>query len=271
MLEISVMTLFPSMFDGVFGESIMKRAVEQGKVRLQTVNFRDFSTDKHSTVDDYPFGGGAGMLLKADPLFRAVESIRDSQQVKATYDVDGSLGEQSVTSGAERILLMSPQGKVFTQAMAEEFSHASRLIILCGHYEGFDDRVRQHLVTDEVSVGDYVLTGGEIAAMAIVDATVRLLPNVLGNGESLVAESHSTGILEYPQYTRPAVYRNWAVPPTLLSGNHAEIAKWRRRHALYRTWRQRPELLGTIELSRVEQLMIQRWVSGDCSDIDVLE
>lgn len=267
MLEISVLTLFPSMFDGVFGESMMKRAVEQDKVRLQTVNFRDFSTDKHSTVDDYPFGGGAGMLLKADPLFRAVESIRETQRENALNE-DSSLivGEET-----ERILLMSPQGKVFTQTMAEEYSRASRLILLCGHYEGFDDRVRQHLVTDEVSIGDYILTGGEIAAMAIVDATVRLLPDVLGNEESLALESHSTGLLEYPQYTRPALYRDWAVPPTLLSGNHAEIAKWRRRHALYRTWRQRPEMLTNQQLSQAEQVMIGRWIAGDYSDIDVVE
>jgi tRNA (guanine37-N1)-methyltransferase len=262
MLDICVLTLFPSMFEGVFGESILKRAVHQGSAQLRTVNFRDYATDKHHTVDDYPFGGGAGMLLKAEPLFRAVDAVRLGTE--AVPDVNSPLQPFE-----ERIILMSPQGRVFTQAVAEEFSRAQRLIILCGHYEGFDDRVRQHLVTDEISVGDYVLTGGEIAAMAIIDATVRLLPDVLGNGDSLIAESHTGGLLEYPQYTRPATFRDWEVPPTLLSGNHAEIEKWKKRHALYRTWRQRPDLLEGRLMLPVEQEQVIRWQNGDFSDIDV--
>ncbi|MBX5436248.1 MAG: tRNA (guanosine(37)-N1)-methyltransferase TrmD [Alicyclobacillaceae bacterium] len=254
MLEVVVFTLFPQMFAGVVSESILKRATEQGLVRIQLVNFRDFATDRHRTVDDYPFGGGAGMLLKPEPLFRAVESVRAQR-----------------TSANERTVLLSPQGQLFTQDLAREFAGLDRLLLICGHYEGFDDRVRQHLVTDEISIGDFVMTGGEIAAMAVLDAVVRLVPGVLGNEGSPDDDSFSVGLLEYPQFTRPAVFRGWAVPAVLLSGHHANIAAWRRRHALYRTWVRRPDLLQHVQLSAEEQRWIGAWEAGNFEGIDVLE
>lgn len=263
MLEMTVLTLFPEMFSGVTGESIMKRAIERQLVNLRIVNFRDFATDKHRMVDDYPFGGGAGMVLKPDPLFAAVEGLRI-----------GGPGTQEVPSPdglQDRVVLLTPQGRRFTQAMAAEFASTGRMTLICGHYEGFDDRVRQHLVTDEVSIGDFVLTGGEIPAMVIMDAVVRLLPGVLGNEGSPDDDSFATGLLEYPQYTRPAVFRDMAVPPVLLSGNHQEVALWRRRHALYRTWVRRPDLLDHLSLSTAELASIARWAQGDLADIDVPE
>ncbi len=254
MLRVAVLTLFPEMFAGVLGASILKRAVEQGELVVELVNFRDFATDRHRTVDDYPFGGGAGMLLKPGPLFDAVEAVRSR-----------------MPGGCPRVLLMSPQGRVLTQDLVQELAQEQEFMVLCGHYEGFDERVREHLVTDEVSLGDFVLTGGEIAAMAILDAVARLLPGVLGNQASAHDESFSSGLLEYPQYTRPAVYREWAVPPTLLSGHHQKIAEWRHVHALYRTWARRPDLLRRYPLTDADRRWIARWEQGDFSGIDVLE
>jgi tRNA (guanine37-N1)-methyltransferase len=274
MLEICILTLFPDMFSGILSESIMKRALQQENVHIKIVNFRDFAEDRHNTVDDYPFGGGAGMLLKPQPLFDAVEALRtelhpgktvysESDDSRKSYDVD--------TFGKERVILLSPQGKPYTQSMAADFARMDKLILLCGHYEGFDHRIRQHIVTDEVSLGDFVLTGGEIAAMAITDSVVRLLTGVLGNEDSLENESHGAGLLEYPQYTRPADFRGYKVPGTLLSGNHAEIDKWRLRHALYRTWKIRPDLLLGRVNSQVEQEIISKFEHGDFTGIDILD
>jgi tRNA (guanine37-N1)-methyltransferase len=276
MLEICILTLFPEMFSGILSESILKRALQQQHVRIKIVNFRDFAEDKHKTVDDYPFGGGAGMLLKPQPLFNAVESIRSHRSDADFSSFSGSEGMEADPSrvahgGKERIILLSPQGKPYTQSVATELAGMERLILLCGHYEGFDHRIRQHIVTDEISLGDFVLTGGEIAAMAILDSVIRLLPGVLGNQDSLENESHGTGLLEYPQYTRPADFRSYTVPATLLSGNHAEIEKWRLRHALYRTWKNRPDLLKNRTNSKVEQEIIARFECGDFSGIDILE
>ncbi|MCL6548941.1 MAG: tRNA (guanosine(37)-N1)-methyltransferase TrmD [Alicyclobacillus sp.] len=254
MLEVVVFTLFPQMFAGVLAESILKRALDQGLANVTLVNFRDFASDKHRTVDDYPFGGGAGMLLKPQPLFDAVESVRRREEAKA-----------------ERVVLLSPQGRLFNQAMAREFAALDRLLLICGHYEGFDDRIRQHLATDEVSLGDFVMTGGEIAAMAVLDAVIRLIPGVLGNEGSPEEESFSDGLLEYPQYTRPAVFRGWPVPAVLLSGHHRNIALWRRRHALYRTWVRRPDLLARAKLTEEDRRWIARWEAGDLEGIDVPE
>jgi tRNA (guanine37-N1)-methyltransferase len=253
-LEIIVLTLFPEMFTGVLNESILKRAIADGQLSVRLVNFRDFANDKHKTVDDYPFGGGAGMLLKPAPLFEAIRHI------------------QSESSGpAGRVVLMTPQGKPFTQKLAQDFAQESRLVLVCGHYEGFDERVRQELVTDEVSIGDFVLTGGEIPAMAVIDAVARLLPGVLGNEESAEDDSYTSGLLEYPQYTRPAVYEGLAVPDVLLSGNHKRIAEWRHVHALYRTWVRRPDLLRTYAMSEKDKEYISRWERGDFKDIDVFD
>jgi tRNA (guanine37-N1)-methyltransferase len=220
-LRIDVVTLFPEMF-APLSHSILGRAIEQGLVTVNYVNPRDFTSDRHRTVDDYPYGGGPGMVMKAEPIFLAVESVA---QPKST------------------VILLSPVGRVFKQSIASELAARDHLVLICGHYEGVDERVREHLATDEISIGDYVLTGGELAAMVIVDAVARLLPGVLGHAESAGDESHSHGLLEYPQYTRPPEFRGWPVPDRLLSGHHAEIATWRRRRALERTAALRPDLM----------------------------
>ncbi|QFG01128.1 tRNA (guanosine(37)-N1)-methyltransferase TrmD [Psychrobacillus glaciei] len=230
-MNIHILSLFPEMFAGVFNTSILKKAQEKNEVVLNVLNFRDFSGNKHHQVDDYPYGGGAGMVLKPEPLFNAVESLTTNTEQK------------------RRIILLCPQGERFSQQKAEELSQEEELIFICGHYEGYDERIREHLITDEISLGDFVLTGGELAAMTIVDSVVRLLPNVLGNAESHEKDSFSTGLLEHPHYTRPVEYRGYKVPDVLLSGNHAEIEKWRREQSLKRTAERRPELLETAELT----------------------
>lgn len=240
MMNIHVLSLFPEMFEGVFGSSILKKAQEKQAVSLEVTNFRDYSGNKHSQVDDYPYGGGAGMVLKPEPLFQAVEAITS-------------------TSKKPRIILMCPQGERFTQAKAEELATEEELVFLCGHYEGYDERIRQHLVTDEISIGDFVLTGGELGAMTVIDSVVRLLPGVLGNDDSPVQDSFSTGLLEHPHYTRPAEFKGLKVPDVLLSGNHAHIEQWRREQSLLRTWSRRPDLLGNTELSAAEQKLIAKW------------
>lgn len=231
MMKIDILSLFPEMFDGVLHSSIMKKAQEKEAVSFRVTDFRDYSENKHHKVDDYPYGGGAGMVLKPEPLFSAVEAVTADANVKP------------------RIVLLCPQGERFSQQKAEEFSKEEHLVFVCGHYEGYDERIREHLVTDEISLGDFVLTGGEIAAMAIVDSVVRLLPDVLGNAESSVLDSFSTGLLEHPQYTRPANFKGMEVPEVLLSGNHAKIDEWREEQALIRTFNRRKDLLKTAPLT----------------------
>jgi len=240
MMRIHVLSLFPEMFEGVFGSSILKKAQEKKAVSLDVTDFRTYSGNKHNQVDDYPYGGGAGMVLKPEPLFQAVEAICTSMN-------------------KPRIILMCPQGERFTQAKAEELAAEEELIFLCGHYEGYDERIREHLVTDEISIGDFVLTGGELAAMTVIDSVVRLLPGVLGNGDSPVQDSFSTGLLEHPHYTRPAEFKGLKVPDVLLSGNHAHINQWRREQSLYRTWSRRPDLLSNTNLTTAEQKLIEQW------------
>lgn len=240
MMRIDVLSLFPEMFEGVFHSSILKRAQEQGAVSLNVTDFREFSGNKHKKVDDYPYGGGAGMVLKPEPLFAAVESVTEN-------------------SSKPRVVLMCPQGERFTQKKAEELAQEEHIVFICGHYEGYDERIREHLVTDEISLGDFVLTGGEIASMAIIDSVVRLLPEVLGNEQSAVEDSFSTGLLEHPQYTRPASFRGMDVPGVLLSGNHAEIEKWRQQQAFERTAKRRPELLEDAPLSPLQQQLYEQW------------
>jgi len=244
-VRIDLLTLFPEMFDSPFSVGIFKRAIDQGLVRLKIHNIRDYAHDKHLTVDDYPYGGGAGMVLKPEPIFEAVEAI------KADIALKQEVGELPV-------ILLSPQGRLFTQQIAQELSGYSNIILICGRYEGVDERVCEYLVTDEISIGDYVLSGGELAAMVVVDAVVRLLPGVLGSEASLMDESYTSGLLEYPQYTRPAVFRGWSVPEVLLSGNHAQIAKWRREQALTRTLKRRPELLDKANLSLEERELVSK-------------
>lgn len=238
-MKINILTLFPEMFDGVFGSSILKKAAEKGKVAYQTINFRDFSSHKVKQVDDYPFGGGAGMVLQAQPIFDAIESLKTESDKKP------------------HVVLMCPQGQRFNQKKAEELATKEHLVFICGHYEGYDERIREHLVDEEISIGDYVLTGGELGAMVVTDAVVRLLPDVLGQADSHIQDSHSTGLLEHPHYTRPADFRGMGVPDVLLSGHHKNIEIWRRKESLRRTLERRPDMLETAELSKDDLKMIE--------------
>jgi tRNA (guanine37-N1)-methyltransferase len=221
-MKIDVVTLFPAMFAGPLDESIIKRARQAGLLELSVHNLRDYAHNRHKTVDDRPFGGGPGMLLKPEPIFEAVEKLARERT---------------------RVILLSPAGRTFNQAIARELALQDDLLLVVGHYEGFDERVREHLADDELSIGDYVLTNGALPAMVIIDAVTRLLPGVLGDEQSACEESFSHGLLEYPQYTRPAEFREWKVPEVLLSGNHAEIAAWRAEQAKLRTRERRPDLL----------------------------
>ncbi|WLR52317.1 tRNA (guanosine(37)-N1)-methyltransferase TrmD [Bacillus tianshenii] len=239
-MKIDVLTLFPDMFSGVFGQSILHKAQEKGAVTYRTVNFRDYTTNKHQKVDDYPYGGGAGMVLTPQPMFDAVEDLTKGAEAKP------------------RVVLMCPQGERYTQKKAEELAKEEHLIFICGHYEGYDERIREHLVTDEISIGDYVLTGGELASMVIIDSVVRLLPDVLGNEVSHQDDSYSSGLLEHPQYTRPADFRGMTVPQVLMSGNHAKINEWRRQQSLKRTFNRRPDLLQEAELTEADRLYVER-------------
>ncbi|MGG0477513.1 tRNA (guanosine(37)-N1)-methyltransferase TrmD [Priestia megaterium] len=236
-MKIDVLSLFPSMFDGVFGESILKKAQEKNAVELNVVNFREYSTNKHQNVDDYPYGGGAGMVLTPQPIFDAVEKLTE-------------------TAKKPRIVLLCPQGERYTQAKAEELAAEEHLIFICGHYEGYDERIREQLVTDEISIGDYVLTGGELGAMVVIDSVVRLLPDVLGNNHSAVQDSHSTGLLEHPHYTRPADFRGLTVPEVLMSGNHKKIEQWRQKESLKRTLLRRPDMLEKMELTEEQKKVV---------------
>src|SRR5216684_231150 len=226
-MKIDIVTLFPEICRGPLSESIMKRAQEKGIVEFHIHNLRDWTTDKHHVVDDAPFGGGQGMVMKPEPIFAAVEELKQS----------------AISNQQSKIILMSPAGRRFEQTMATDLSKESHLIVICGHYEGVDHRVIEHLVDLEISIGDYVLTNGAIAAVVLVDAVVRLIPGVLGDEQSAADDSFSSGSLEGPQYTRPAEFRGWKSPDVLLSGNHAEIAKWRKEQALKRTKKNRPDLL----------------------------
>ena len=229
------------MFDGPLEESILKRAQEGGRLSVTLHNIRDYAIDKHHVTDDAPYGGGGGMVMKPEPIFAAVEAVLAGQA-----DVP--------------VILLSPQGRLFTHAVAAELSRHSRLVLVCGRYEGVDERVRQHLVTDEISIGDYVLTGGELAAMVVIDAVTRMLPGVLGAPGAAFEDSHAHGLLEGPQYTRPAVFRGWEVPAVLCSGNHAIVARWRHEQALRRTFERRPDLLAQAHLTPQDQEFLAQLV-----------
>jgi len=237
-MHFDILTLFPDVFEGVFNESIVKRAREAGLVSIALHNIRDYATDKHRTTDDAPYGGGGGMIMKPEPIFRAVEAV---------------LGLEEGQRPEVPVILLSPQGRLFTQSVARELSRHRCLVLICGHYEGVDERVRHFLATDEISIGDYVLTGGEIPAMVIVDTVMRLVPGVLGDPGATFEDSHAEGLLEHPHYTRPAVFRGWSVPEVLLSGHHAEIVRWRRQQALRRTFERRPDLLEKAQLSQADR------------------
>jgi tRNA (guanine37-N1)-methyltransferase len=246
-MKIDILTLFPEICRAPLNESIMKRAQENGIVDLQIHNLRDWTSDKHRTVDDAPFGGGQGMVMKPEPIFAAVEELKQKtpNAERRTSNAELSKIENQSESGSDRskIILMSPAGRRFDQRLASELSKESHLIIICGHYEGVDHRVVEHLVDLEISIGDYVLTNGAIAAVVAVDAIVRLLPGALGHEQSAADDSFVRGLLEAPQYTRPAEFRSWKVPDVLLSGDHAQIAAWRKEQAIKRTRENRPDLL----------------------------
>jgi len=237
-MRFEIFTLFPEIFAGVFDESILKRAREAGLLEIGLHNIRDYAEGKHRVTDDYPYAGGGGMIMKPEPIFAAVEAV---------------LGAPPQIP----VILLSPQGRVFNQDIAFELAQHPHLALICGHYEGVDERVREHLATDEISIGDYVLTGGEIPAMIIVDAVARLIPGVLGDPAAPTKDSHASGLLEGPHYTRPAEFRGWRVPEILLSGNHAQIAAWRRREALRRTLERRPDLLAKANLSEQDRAFLE--------------
>ena len=244
-MHFDILTLFPSMFEGPFEESIIKRAREAGLVTIGIHNIRDYATGRHRVTDDTPYGGGGGMIMKPDPIFAAVEGV------------------QGDAVAGVPVILLTPQGRLFSQRIARELSRHDRLVLICGRYEGVDERVHRHLATDEISIGDYVLSGGELPAMVIVDAVTRLIPGVLGDPAATFEDSHAEGLLEYPHYTRPPTFRGHTVPEALLSGHHAEIARWRRQEALRRTWERRPELLETARLSAEDRAFLRELASEE--------
>lgn len=241
-MDIDILTLFPEMFSGPFDSSIIKRARDKGLLSVELINIRDFSQNKHHTVDDTPYGGGAGMLMGAEPIFEAADWIRSRR---------GSVG---------RFIYLSPAGTPLRQDVVRRLASEQHLVLLCGHYEGIDERVREALVTDEISIGDYVLTGGELPAMVLVDAVSRFIPGVLGEALSAEDDSFSGGLLEYPHYTRPRVYRGMEVPEVLLNGHHEQIRLWRRRQSLLRTLERRPELLATADLTDEDRVILKQVV-----------
>lgn len=246
-MKIDILSLFPEMFKGPLTQSIVGKASEKGLLQIDVTDFRDYTTNKQRHVDDTPYGGGAGMLLQAQPIFDALDAVEEK---------NGGLG---------RVILLDPAGRKFDQKVAEELSKEEHLTFICGHYEGYDERIRTK-VTDEISLGDFVLTGGELGAMVVIDATVRLLPEVLGNSESAVGDSFSTGLLEYPQYTRPADFRGMKVPEVLTSGNHQKIAEWRNKEALRRTYLRRPDLLDNYSLSEQEEKWLREFKTLGAAD-----
>ena len=270
-MNFHILTLFPDMVMNGLNTSIIGRAVNAGLLSIEAVNIRDYAFNKHQSVDDYPYGGGAGMLMQAEPVYLAYEAVTekirrreaDGQTTSIPQEVpDGQAAVVSQTSPAEkkpRVVYLSPQGDVFSQKMAEELSREEDLILLCGHYEGIDERVLEEIVTDYVSIGDYVLTGGELPAMVMVDAISRLVPGVLHNDVSAEFESFQDNLLEYPQYSRPEEWHGKKVPPVLLSGHHANIEKWRREQSIIRTYERRPDLFEKCELTKKEEKWFQEW------------
>ena len=252
-MRFDVLTLFPGMFDGPLRESIIRRAIERNLVEIEVHNIRDFATDRHRSTDDYPYGGGAGMVMLPGPIFAAAE------HAIGVADAAGVGPKRS-------IILMTPQGRLLNQHIVEELAHFDHLVLICGHYEGVDERVREYLATDEISIGDYVLTGGELPALVLIDAVTRLVPGVVGAEASLVEESITSGLLEYPHYTRPANFRGWEVPPVLVSGHHAHIARWRRQQALLRTAKRRPDLLAKAPLSPADRKLLEEALEAERQD-----
>ncbi|HOD63796.1 MAG TPA: tRNA (guanosine(37)-N1)-methyltransferase TrmD [Smithellaceae bacterium] len=243
MIRFDVLSIFPEMLQSPLEFSLLKKAREKGLIEVGLHNIRDWAQDKHRMTDDAPYGGGCGMVMKVEPVARAVAAVKQA-------------GEASL------VVLLTPQGEIFNQTIATELARQKQIILICGRYEGFDERIREHLADREISLGDYILTGGELSALVVIDATARLIPGVLGNDASASGESFSQGLLEYPQYTRPAEYSGWPVPEVLLSGNHARIERWQRIEALRRTWRRRPELLEKTQLGEEDGELLEKIKQG---------
>ncbi|MEE9935170.1 MAG: tRNA (guanosine(37)-N1)-methyltransferase TrmD [Deltaproteobacteria bacterium] len=239
MIRFDVLSIFPEMLHSPLEYSLLKKARDKGLIEIGLHNIRDWTEDKHNMTDDAPYGGGCGMVMKVEPVERALAAVKRK-------DIPGE------------VILLTPQGETFSQKIAGELARRQHLILVCGRYEGFDERIRQHLVSREISIGDYILTGGELSALVVIDAVSRLIPGVLGNDASVAAESFSRGLLEYPQYTRPAEYKGWGVPEVLVSGNHAQIERWQRAEALKRTWLRRPDLLEKADLSDEDKKILEK-------------
>ncbi len=251
-MRFEVFTLLPEVFPSYLETSILKRARERGLIDIGIHNIRDYTHDKHHTTDDTPYGGGGGMVMKPEPVFEAIETILGLAPPQTPPQPDSNIP----------IILLTPQGRVFNQSIAQELSAHPRIALLCGRYEGVDERIREKLVTDEISIGDYVLTGGELPALILIDAVARLLPGVLGDPTGAEDDSHAMGLLEYPHYTRPPEFRGWKVPEILLSGDHGKIDKWRREQALERTFRKRPDMLEKAELTKDDLKFIEKLKNG---------
>ena len=251
-MQFEVFTLLPEVFPPYLDSSILQRARLRGLIDVRVHNIRDYTHDRHHITDDTPYGGGGGMVMKPDPVFEAVESV---------------LGPLQDSPSRVPVILLTPQGRVFTQRVAEELSGYERIALLCGRYEGVDERIREHLVSDEISIGDYVLTGGELPALIVIDAVSRLLPGVLGDPDGAQDDSHSMGLLEYPHYTRPPTFRGWSVPEVLLSGDHAKIEKWRREQALSRTLNKRPDMLEKADLSEADKKFLESKTSSSQKNV----
>jgi tRNA (guanine37-N1)-methyltransferase len=272
-MEFDVFTLLPEVFPAYLETSILKRACERGLIQVRLHNIRDYTHDKHHVTDDTPYGGGGGMVMKPEPVFEAVESVLGKDfttenthlphlhcNVRSAVQVWRAVPGENAEENALKIpvILLTPQGRVFDQGVAQELSSYPHIALICGRYEGFDERIREHLITDEISIGDFVLTGGELPALILIDAVARLLPDVLGDPTGAQDDSHAMGLLEYPHYTRPPEFRGWKVPDTLLSGDHARIDRWRREQALLRTLKKRPDMLEKADLSAADKKFLDK-------------
>jgi len=255
-MQFEVFTLLPEVFPPYLETSIIKRARERDLINVRVHNIRDYTHDKHHMTDDTPYGGGGGMVMKPEPIFEAVETV---------LGLDSNQTPPKPASNIP-IILLTPQGRVFDQSIAQELSQHPHVALLCGRYEGIDERIREHLVTDEISIGDYVLTGGELPALILIDAIARLLPDVLGDPTGAQDDSHAMGLLEYPHYTRPPEFRGWKIPELLLSGAHTKIDKWRREQALLRTFNKRPDMLEKAELTKEDRKFIEKLKTGKLED-----
>lgn len=265
-MNFYVMTLFPEMIEQAMSASITGRAIQAGHLHLEAVNIRDFADNKHNRVDDYPYGGGAGMVMQAEPVFRCYQHVLqriENQRSGQSEILEGLCRTPAGQQEKPRVIYLTPQGRVFSQKMAEEYAREDNLVFLCGHYEGIDERVLEEVVTDYVSIGDYVLTGGELPALVMMDTISRLVPGVLSNETSAQTESFSDHLLEYPQYTRPRVWQEKEVPPVLLSGHHKNLQKWYREQSIIRTAKYRPDLLALAELTEEEQQIVKRFARGN--------